>query len=179
MLASADLNGDGLLDLVAASAVFDGPTYLTVLLGTAGGGYTSHDVQTVDATPSAMQLLDLDDDGDLDLVTVRPEADSIRVYQQVEMGIFRASGAVPTLRFPEVLASGDLDSDGRMDLVVRRYWGPRLAVHLVAPGGGLGPAREFPIEPFEPFNPREMAITDVTGDGRADLVLELSISIDV
>ena len=51
LVATADFDHDGHLDLVVASATLQGPGYLTVLLGTAGGGFTSREVQDLGATP--------------------------------------------------------------------------------------------------------------------------------
>src|SRR5439155_9448953 len=67
---------------------------------------------------------------------------------------------------PETLAVGDVNNDGKPDLVVACAKGPCV----VLLGDGTGRFRPAPGPPLN-HSGGEMALGDVNGDGRLDLVL--------
>ncbi len=164
-LACGDLDGDGLDDIVVTHLVHETDTiYRCDRPGQFSDVTTSSGlaVPTIDFTGFGIALLDADQDGDLDLVTVHgrvlrspvhasaiendywsPYAEEDHLYindgagnfQQQVGGISLGSGGVEVSRG---LAVGDLDQDGDQDLVVANADGTiRLLENRRATGSWL------------------------------------------
>jgi hypothetical protein len=73
---SADLDGDGDLDL--ATANYDSHN-VSVLLNNGDGTFAPHSVYSVGDTPWSVFSADLDGDGDLDLATANSDPDNVSV----------------------------------------------------------------------------------------------------
>jgi hypothetical protein len=142
-LAVADLNGDGIPDLVTAQSWNLEPTWasVAVYLGRGDGTFAPPaaykpsviDVRgTTSVNAGAVLLVDLTGDGKLDLVTsnYRPSGfGEIAVYPGNGDGTFQAASVYQTSAQAYLLAAADLNSDGRMDLVVTS---PSTSTQLVA-----------------------------------------------
>ena len=77
---------------------------------------------------------------------------------------------------PLAIANGDFNGDGRMDLVVSPSNNSREIIVLYGRGGseGFGPPTHFPVG----GDPRHLAVGDLNGDGKPDLVVTLDGFID-
>src|SRR5262249_23352977 len=134
-LAIGDLNGDGRLDLVTANIGGDPlatPTpagTISVLLGNGGGTFSSATpYPTGSVLPSSAAIGDLTGDGRLDLAvanygspTSLVPAGTVSVFLGAGNGTFPAATPYPTgtgLPGAQSVAIGDLNGDGRLDLVV-------------------------------------------------------------
>jgi uncharacterized repeat protein (TIGR01451 family) len=123
-VALGDLTGDGKLDLVTAN--YDAST-VSVLLNTtvAGSGlsFAPHvDLQT-GAYPWFVCVADLNGDGKPDLISADEGTNTVSVW----MNTTSAGAATPSFAarqdftvgsYPEAVAVGDLNGDGKLDLVV-------------------------------------------------------------
>src|SRR4051812_33577301 len=91
------------------------------------------------------------------------------------MALPAAAGAAPFTQSttfvpgqaPFALAAGDLNRDGKADLVVANFGSSRLFVML---GDGAGHLTKAAGSPITVDPPRAVAIGDVNSDGMADLV---------
>ena len=89
-----------------------------------------------------------------------------------DSGLFRPYVNRETGSWPEAVAIGDLNGDGRNDvaLVTSYYFDPpndyMLHLFLQDAAGGLAPAVKYPVGQ----TPKSVDVGDVTGDGRADVV---------
>jgi hypothetical protein len=89
----------------------------------------------------------------------------------------RAPGRVVPGLVPVRLASGDLNGDGRDDLVVAATGTNQVFVYLQQADGRFGPAPDYQIGVG--VNPSALSLADVDGDGRLDIVVTNQFSGDV
>src|SRR5262249_23951938 len=111
------------------------------------------------------RLADLDLDGNLDLVVPGP-MDQVTLFRGQGNGQFDFWSAIPVSDHPLAVAIGDLDGDGRPDLVVSRNFNPSVAVLLVSGDGGFTAGAEYPIGDH-PFG---VLLVDLDRDSHLDLL---------
>lgn len=177
-----DVNGDGHVDV--AFVTHDSYS-VTLLLGDGKGGLSpalnSPIVMKEGQHPHThgLGIGDLNGDGKLDLATVNNADNDVSVaFGDGRGGFTRASrspfGVGPS---PYPLALGDVNNDGRLDIVATASaTGParaqqlpssRALTLLVADGRGDFQTSQVPLRTGEPWF---VAIGDINGDSRADLV---------
>lgn len=98
-LAFGDLNGDGFLDIVVVNShgnhpVGTAPTDITVLYGTGDGRLSGSETIRLDLTPFSVAMVDLDADGNLDIVTANWGSGDVKVLYN--RGLFAGGPGGPT-----------------------------------------------------------------------------------
>jgi hypothetical protein len=165
---AADFNGDGKDDL----AVTDGSSNtnnLLILISNGDGTFHTGTSVTVPAASSALAVGDFNGDGKVDLVVgtvVNPTTSEVMVFLGNGDGTFQNPLSFPVGKSPVFIAVGDLNGDGKQDLVVANGDGT-LSTLLGNGDGTFGLARNF----LEGGTPVWVAIADFNGDGRADLAV--------
>ncbi|HEV2703377.1 MAG TPA: VCBS repeat-containing protein [Steroidobacteraceae bacterium] len=167
-LATADLNGDHLPDVVSASA--DDGTLSVFLNSTQTPGTFAAPIVLSSPGASQLAIADMNGDGLPDLVS----ADfNVSLFLQTSPGVF----ASPVSLYPggaNWVAVGDLNGDGMPDIAVADAVGVKLLMH-----GGAAGATTYaaPVTIFTQTQNNAVqganvvAIADVNGDGFNDLVI--------
>jgi hypothetical protein len=160
---TADLNGDGHLDLVETNSV-DGT--LGVYLGNGDGTFQAMQTYKVGANPQRVLLLDVNGDGKLDAVTVDAGDNTVSVLLGNGDGTFQAArdyDAGPNL---VDIAAGDMDDDGKVDLVVAN-----AVVNTVGILRGNGDGSfKAPLTYFASTQVNGLAVGDLEHSGFPDVV---------
>jgi hypothetical protein len=167
-LAVADVDSNGVPDLVAVGGAYSNEASVTLGLGQ--GHFDSPQVFTVESDLRALALADLNEDGVLDLVLgVGISSSDGRIVVRLGRGdgTFRPPVAHPTGPTPHNLAVVDLDRDGHLDVVATCPSGQCMAV-LYGAGDGTFPHGERP--PMDGY-PLTIAIGALDGDAWPDAVV--------
>lgn len=171
-LAVGDLDKDGLLDV----AVLTKRGVELVLQQADGSLRADTRLPHGGELASALELVDLDGDGFLDVVGVFHENDwPLRVRRGHVGGRFGPELRIPA---PELRSHtvADLDGDGRAELVgVGRKSGRALVLRLVESsdddGSPLGPPERLPFAGSKDAGKRHVALTDLDRDGHMDVLV--------
>jgi hypothetical protein len=150
-LAVGDLNGDGLPDVVKSNGQFPGnPTLSVYLQDPAGGLSPAEQVDLGDLVGNGVAAGDLNDDGRDDLAVSaggnRPFA-NLTVISQTLTGTLGTTRTLAAYDLPETLAIGDLNDDGRKDLLALHGGWSQLSVYVQNALGALAPYQLRPPEP--------------------------------
>ena len=169
-LAIADLNGDGwpAIVVLANSEQADSPRIARVFPGGEHGYSLLRRTDLPLPSASALAAADFDGDGADDLVVLTRDGRLVFVWGQRD-----PAAPIDRLKRTEIqlpggarcLAVGDLDGNGRQDLVVGDAGG---SVHLLRNEGG----RNWAAVQTQPLaKASHLAVADLDGDGHADLVV--------
>jgi hypothetical protein len=135
VLESADLDGDGDVDLVAPRAGF---AEVVVLLNQGDGTFSPASYPAGRGVVSLVAA-DFTGDGKLDLATGNNAAATVAVLLQQADGAFDSAGEKPAHRNTSGVAAADLDLDGDVDIVAGSGGAGSLFLLLNDGAGGFSP----------------------------------------
>jgi hypothetical protein len=160
-LAVGDFNGDGKLDVVAAS-----DSDLVIFLGKGNGTFKTPQM-TAFYGAQAIAVGDFNQDGKLDLaVSSFNDSSNVKVLLGNGDGTFQSPKNYAVTNNPESIAVSDLNHDGHLDLAVANGYGNTVSVLLGNGDGTFRPRVDYQVG-NEPFG---IATADLNGDGYADIV---------
>jgi len=183
-VAIADLDGDGRADLVVTNTyntfLANYPAYVSVLRnvgnrGTVAFAYVSDYV--VGNEPYSIAVGDLNGDGKPDLAVANVNSSSVSVFRNTSTSgtiMFAQRIDYASGKGPWSVALGDLDADGKADMVVANNFsgGTVSILKNTAISGTIAFAQ--PQELFGINNPTGVALGDFDGDGKLDLSITSS-----
>jgi hypothetical protein len=183
-VAVGDLNGDGLPDVVAANFDANGNNgQVTVFIQNAAspGTFLAAVTFAAGAQPQAVRIVDVNGDGLPDLVVANrgPGSDgtgmpgvSVLLQDPAHPGSFLAPVTYPTPWGAIDVAVGDLDGDGKPDLVVASLGpAPTGAISILLQNAS-SPGTFATATPYAGFGqPLSVAIGDLNGDGHPDIAI--------
>ncbi len=186
--AVGDFNGDGKPDLAVANF---GSKTLSVLLGNGDGSFAPRTDLALTTTPVSLAVADLNGDGKLDLAVATEDLanDYLTVLRGDGDGTFQVpastvtdsagKGASLSLEPFSTISVGDVNGDGRLDLVVvnnkdafntrggQFFFGGTVSVVLGNGDGTFQAPHNFAVG----TSPRTVTVGDFNGDGRLDFAV--------
>ena len=169
--AVGDVNGDGLLDIVALAAF---PS-ITVHLGNVNGLFDP--AVSIDTTPFGsvnhrdLELADMDNDGDDDIFIADSNADTLgnvlvlRSTAGANVSLERV--AFNSIFVPVGVKAGDFNEDGNADLAISSINFGSVQIQL---GNGDGTFNELPSLVLAGGGGASVAVGDINGDDHLDFV---------
>lgn len=149
---------------------------ITVLLGTGNGGFSAASNSPFTAGTGVIGIAtgDFNRDGRLDMASANFTAGTVTVLLGNGLGSFvPASGSGFTAGTnPSAIAAGDVNRDGRDDLVVANQGSNNVQVFLGDGTGGFSQASGSPIAAANA--PSSIALRDIDGDSAPDLMVASS-----
>jgi len=184
-IAAADVNGDGILDVVVGETVDIGPlATLAVMINTGDGNFAAPVIY--DAAPggrfgsTAVALADLDNDGDVDLIggglyengSIDNGAVTIRrnngngTFGAAEIILFTNPNFVSQ---PKEITTGFLNGDGFADIVAAVPSGRAIEGFVVVNSNGSG-GFNTPVYYEASQQTFDVAVVDLDKDGHGDVI---------
>ncbi len=164
-LATGDLNGDGIQDVVTGN----GGLYtsgIRISLGNGDGTFRAGQAKFIDGDINSVALSDLNGDGALDIVSSNSLANSVSVLLANGDGTFRAPSGFNVGGVPSAVVSADFNGDGFQDVAAANSSTHNVSILL---GNGDGTLRSQQTSSVGQA-PTNLRVGDFNGDGLADLV---------
>ncbi len=163
---SADMNGDGTLDIITADYGLTSNGGVIIRLNTGNGtNFTAVPDVAVANKPFDLEVADMDGDGDLDILTTSDTEKKVSIRLNNGDGTFTGGSDLSFTAKPWDLATGDIDADGDLDIVVVKD-DNFVSVRFNDGQGTFSGTTEVAVG----TGPYSIALGDMDDDGDLDIV---------
>lgn len=160
-IVTADVNNDGVLDLM---------TPASALIGAGDGTFTAVGFGNGDL---GVAVADFDGDGDLDVASTRVNAAELVLVLGNGDGTFQAPALMPIPPRPWTVEAEDFDGDGDVDLAVASEYAANVGVLLGNGDGTFSPPVNYGFYGYA----LSLGAGDFDGDGHVDLIAPARINL--
>jgi hypothetical protein len=170
-ITTADLNGDGKLDIIAAVPSGRAVEGFETILSNASGGFQAPVYNEASQQTFDVVAVDVDGDSDLDVFTLANSSAAVSVHENPGTGVFPVLTRYPVAAFSDAVESTDIDNDGDVDLVVNGEVDIASNAAVVKILKNNGDGTFAPAESYTP--PRNFAdikLRDINNDGFVDIL---------
>ena len=165
-LVAADFSGDKKLDLAVVNS---NSGTVSILVGNGDGTFQSHTDYPVGQNASGIVAADFNSDGKIDLATLSSNDSAITIMLGSGHGSFEVQALIP-VPGPTALASGDVNGDGKIDLIMCNPYNNNGTVTVLL-NNGDGTFKQVQSQGISYAS--ELAMGDFNGDGKLDAVLQV------
>ena len=166
----ADVNGDGIPDLLTSNASGGSGNTVNILQGNGDGTFKQVGSMTVGNDPTSLVVTDINGDARPDVITSNFGSNNVSIVLNNSSGNFSHFFSDPTAaavgNAPFFVTSADLNGDGSPDLITADFSGNSVDVLLGNSNGTFKPAVAYSVT-----SPTTIVVTDLTGNGTLDLVV--------
>jgi FG-GAP-like repeat/FG-GAP repeat len=165
------INSDGFPDIVAAVPSGRAIEGFVVVTSNGSGGFNTPVYYEASQQTFDVAIVDLDNDGDGDVITVANSSAAVTVHENPGNGTFPVLTRYEVASLSDAVESADIDHDGDIDIVVNgeldiASTDPLLKILKNNGNGTFAPAIDYtPTRNFA-----DMKLRDINGDGFVDLV---------
>lgn len=182
-----DFNGDGRLDIAVANSGSNNVTFLA-----ANADLTFADPVSIrtGTKPTALAAGDFDGDGRVDLAVTNGGSKFVSILLNASTGgILTINDQLKLTHLgknsPGTISVGDLDKDGRDDLIVGNTGSGSISVFLNSGAATFRPPVKIDLDNSPPRKTSALVVIDLNGDGRLDIAAtngatnDLSLIVDL
>ena len=185
-IAIGDLDGDGKPDIATAnqgnSASILRNSTTSGVIGTSS--FSPKVDVTAGTSPQDVEIGDIDGDGKPDLAVTNNIAGSLSLFRNTStIGTIDANSFAPKNDFttgnsPNVLAIGDLDGDGKLDLATPNFVSSTVSVFRNTATAGVINASSLAskVDYVTGTQPIGVAFADMNGDGKVDMTVSNTVA---
>jgi len=165
VLGTGDFNKDGKTDLVTYGHQYA----IGVSYGNGNFTFTGNNFYGTGQTPSTIKVVDLNNDGNLDIITGNWDGVGISVLKGSNTGTFSAAVNYTTGSNPNELKTADFNQDGFIDVAVINYNSSAKSISILL-GTLSGSLTTFTTIPVG-SQPDDLDLGDFNSDGITDIVI--------
>ena len=161
---SADVNGDGMADLIVANSSSNN---VSVLMNNGYGSSFDRMDYVTGGSPQSVTTADVNSDGNADLIVANWGSNSVSVLLNSGSGTFDGKVDYAVGSYPHSVTTADVNGDGKADLIVENWNSSSVSVLINNGNGTFADKVDYSTD----SNPHSITMADVNGDGKADLIV--------